>query len=68
MDLKIYIQKNYRNPNPVILKVLGASDELIQYLRYTTHNTNGNIWPQLCSDKGNVGIVCESQVCNCVVG
>lgn len=43
MDLKEYIRRNYKTPNPKILSDLGASEELITYLRYTPGNTNFNV-------------------------
>lgn len=47
MGLLEYIKKNYRNPNVGILRDLGASEVLIDYLVKTSHNTNFNIVPQL---------------------
>lgn len=55
MNLQEYIKKNYRNPNKLILKTLGASETLIQYLFETPYNTNPNIYLQLC-DNGSMGI------------
>ena len=40
MELLEYIKRNYRTPNPQVLKSLGASEELIGYLRKTPWNTN----------------------------
>ena len=41
MGLLEYIKKNYRNPNVRILRDLGASEVLIDYLVKTSHKT---IW------------------------
>lgn len=40
MSLKEYIKNNYKNPNPRILEALGASEMLINYLKFTPWNTN----------------------------
>lgn len=43
MELKEYIKQSYLRPNKQVLKSLGASDELIDYLKFTPWNTNWNI-------------------------
>lgn len=47
MNLKEYIKNNYKNPNPRILETLGASEALIDYLKFTPWNTNENIFNSL---------------------
>ena len=47
MNLKEYIKNNYKNPNPRILETLGASEALINYLKFTPWNTNLNILDSL---------------------
>ena len=47
MNLKQYIKNNYKNPNPRILETLGASEVLINYLKFTPWNTNENILDSL---------------------
>ena len=47
MDLKQYIKNNYKNPNPRILETLGASEALIDYLKFTPWNTNINMLDSL---------------------
>ena len=47
MDLKQYIKNNYKNPNPRVLEALGASEALINYLKFTPWNTNKNILDSL---------------------
>ena len=48
MDLREYIRRNYKTPNPQILSGLGASEELIAYLKYTPWNTNFNVTDPYC--------------------
>lgn len=43
MTLLEYIKQSYLRPNKAILQSLGASDELIEYLLKTPHNTNINM-------------------------
>lgn len=40
MELLEYIKKNYKTPNVAVLRTLGASEELIEYLCKTPWNTN----------------------------
>lgn len=47
MSLKEYIKNNYKNPNPGILETLGASEALIDYLKFTPWNTNMNMLDSL---------------------
>ena len=49
MNLKQYIKNNYKNPNPRILETLGASEVLINYLKFTPWNTNMAIISSLAS-------------------
>jgi hypothetical protein len=49
MDLLNYIKRNYETPNPYIIKDLGGSEELIEYLRNTPWNTNLNMLSSLGS-------------------
>ena len=50
MDLNEYIRRNYKTPNPFILKELGASDDLVAYLMETPGNTNIVIANQLIGE------------------
>lgn len=43
MELLEYIKKNYKTPNVAVLRTLGASEELIEYLTNTPWNTNMKI-------------------------
>jgi len=52
MELKEYIKQSYLRPNKQVLESLGASDELIEYLRTTPWNTNLNIVDSL-SESGS---------------
>ena len=52
MDLLEYIKRNYETPNPYIIKDLGGSEELIEYLRDTPWNTNLNMLGSLGSGRG----------------
>ena len=52
MDLKQYIRRNYKMSNPFILKDLGASEELIEYLTNTPWNTNMKVVESLISGEG----------------
>jgi len=49
MDLIKYIMQSYKTPNKAVLKGLGASDELINYLMETPYNTNFAIAKQLAA-------------------
>ena len=40
MNLEEYIRQSYLRPNKQVLESLGASEELIEYLRFTPWNTN----------------------------
>lgn len=40
MELLEYIKRNYKTPNPAVLRGLGASEDLIEYLVKTPLNTN----------------------------
>ena len=55
MELLEYIKKNYKTPNVAVLKTLGASKELIEYLCKTPWNTNIKVVESLISGSGNVG-------------
>ena len=69
MDLKNYINKNYKNPNPKVLEALGASQTLIDYLRFTPWNTNKNIIDSIGgSESGNSAVVGTAIVGTSVVG
>lgn len=57
MDLKNYINKNYKNPNPKVLEALGASQTLIDYLRFTPWNTNKNMLDSLGVSGGGAAVV-----------
>lgn len=52
MDLLEYIRKNFPTPNTAVLRRLGASERLIDYLKHTSLNTNFNIVPQLIDSGG----------------
>ena len=43
MNLNEYIKMSHKRPNRQVLKALGASEELIQYLQRTPWNTNINV-------------------------
>lgn len=43
MELFEYIKKSYKTPNPFVVKSLGGSEELVEYLRETPWNTNLNV-------------------------
>ena len=49
MKLLEYIKKNYKTPNVAVLRTLGASEELIEYLTNTPWNTNIKIIEGLIS-------------------
>ena len=49
MDLVKYIMQSYKTPNKAVLKGLGASDELINYLMETPYNTNFAIAKQMAA-------------------
>lgn len=57
MTLTEYIKQNYKNPNKQILKVLGASDALIEYLFHTPWNTNFNVISSLIDESNNTAVV-----------
>ena len=50
MTLNEYIKQSYTRPNIQVLKSLGASDKLIQYLLKTPWNTNMAMIDSLASD------------------
>lgn len=59
MELLEYIKKNYKTPNVAVLRTLGASEELIEYLINTPWNTNMKIVESLIgegSDEGKQGL------------
>ena len=68
MSLQEYVEKNYRNPNKSILKTLGASETLIQYLFKTPHNTNPNVYLQMCNSGTGVCIVDVGKVDESIAG
>ena len=69
MTLTEYIKQNYKNPNKQILKVLGASDALIEYLFKTPWNTNVNILNSLINESsGDAAVVGTAIVGTDVVG
>lgn len=53
MELSDYIRKNYKTPNIAVLKTLGASEELIEYLTNTPWNTNMKIAEGLIGGDGD---------------
>lgn len=58
MTLNEYIKQSYLRPNKAVLKSLGASDELIEYLLHTPWNTNLNIIDSIGgSESGNSAVV-----------
>lgn len=61
MELNEYIKKNYKTPNPAVLRSLGASEELISYLLYTEWNTNLNVI-------GSIGMNRRAVVGKAIVG
>lgn len=60
MSLLEYIKKNFATPNVEILRNLGASEALIDYLVYTPNNTNLNIVPQLIDEKQETGLIAKT--------
>lgn len=52
MELLEYIKKNYKTPNVAVLRTLGASEELIEYLTNTPWNTNMKVVESLISGGG----------------
>ena len=69
MDLKQYIKNNYKNPNPRILETLGASEALIDYLKFTPWNTNINILNSLINESSsNTAVVGTAIVGTDIVG
>lgn len=50
MKLDEYIKKNYKTPNPAVLRSLGANEKLISYLLYTEWNTNINMIGSIDTD------------------
>ena len=55
MELLEYIKKNYKTPNVAVLRTLGASEELIEYLTNTPWNTNMKIVESLISGGDDAG-------------
>lgn len=53
MELLEYIKKNYKTPNVAVLRTLGASEELIEYLCKTPWNTNIKVVESLIDNKGD---------------
>ena len=69
MDLKQYIKNNYKNPNPRVLEALGASEALIDYLKFTPWNTNKNILDSLIGgDDSDTAVVGTAVVGKDIVG
>lgn len=68
MDLKQYIKNNYKNPNPRVLEALGASEALIDYLKFTPWNTNENVLNSLIDDGHGVAVVGTAVVGKNIVG
>lgn len=56
MNLEEYIRQSYLRPNKQVLESLGASEELISYLRSTPWNTNIQVVDSIKEDGG--GEVC----------
>ena len=54
MKLDEYIKKNYRTPNPAVLRSLGANEKLISYLLHTEWNTNINMIGSISTNMGAV--------------
>jgi len=63
MELKEYIKQSYLRPNKQVLESLGASDELIEYLRTTPWNTNLNIVDSLSESGSESGIILFEDDC-----
>ena len=57
MTLQEYIRQSYMRPNKPILKTLGASDDLIDYLMETPSNTNFAVIGQFISSEELEGMV-----------
>lgn len=53
MELLDYIRKNYKTPNVAVLRTLGASEELIEYLTNTPWNTNIKVVESLTDNKSD---------------
>lgn len=69
MNLKEYIKNNYKNPNPRILETLGASETLINYLKFTPWNTNMSMLDSLIGGgDSNAAVVGTAVVGKDIVG
>ncbi len=55
MNLEEYIRQSYLRPNKQVLESLGASEELIGYLRSTPWNTNIQVVDSIKEDGGGGG-------------
>lgn len=55
MNLEEYIRQSYLRPNKQVLESLGASEELISYLRSTPWNTNIQVVDSIKEDSGGGG-------------
>lgn len=52
LSLNEYIKMSYKRPNKAVLRGLGASEELIEYLCETPENTNWNIINSISENTG----------------
>lgn len=57
MTIFEYLKMSYLRPNPFVLKSLGASNDLIMYLRKTPENTNMNIVKSMIENSNDEGLV-----------
>lgn len=62
MNLNDYIKTHLKLINPGIVKSLGGSEKLIEYLKFTPWNTNSEVAKTIAENKSNNAIVGEAVV------
>ena len=67
MNLNEYIEIHLKLINPGIVKSLGGSEELIEYIRYTPWNTNLEVAKAIVGDNSNSAVVGEAVVGTAVI-
>ena len=67
MTLNEYIKQSYMRPNIQVLKSLGASDGLIQYLLKTPWNTNMAIINSLINESDSISAVVGTAIVGAAV-
>ena len=69
LTLKEYIKMSYKRPNKAVLRGLGASEELIEYLCKTPWNTNLNVIDSMIGENvGGAAVVGTAVVGTATVG